>query len=72
MPATLLPQALLTSEQAAEFLNTTPGNLAVWRCKRTVQIPYIKIGKCVRYRLADLERYLAQQTVGGDSDNEAQ
>ncbi len=67
MATATLPTPLLTAEQAAEFLGTTTNTLGVWRCKRTVNIPYIKVGKSVRYRLADLERYLAQQTVGGDS-----
>ena len=70
MATATLPTPLLTAEQAAEFLGTTANTLGVWRCKRTVNIPYIKVGKSVRYRLSDLERYLAQQTVGGDSEAE--
>ena len=67
MPATLLPSALLNVDQAAEILGTTAATLSVWRSKRRVNIPYVKIGRSVRYRLGDLERYIARQTVGGDS-----
>ncbi len=70
MPATLLPSALLNVEQAAEILGTTAATLGVWRCKRTVNIPYVKIGRSVRYRLSDLESYIAQQTVVGDSQRQ--
>ena len=50
----ILPTNLVTPEQAADFLGTTPGNLAVWRCERRVNLPYCKVGKCVRYRVEDL------------------
>ena len=63
MPATLLPAALVSPEQAAEFLGTTPGTLAVWRCNRRYDLPYVKVGKSVRYRQADLERFVESRTV---------
>ncbi len=58
-----LPPNLVTPEQAADFLGTTPGNLAVWRCERRVNLPYIKVGKSVRYRVEDLQRFVEQRTV---------
>ena len=66
MSTVSLPSPLLTSEQAAEILGTTPGNLSVWRCTRKVQIPFVKIGKSVRYRLADLEKFIESRTVGAE------
>jgi hypothetical protein len=36
--------------------------LAVWRCNGTCQIPYIKIGRSVRYKAADIEAFLNAQT----------
>ena len=62
MAASTLPQALLSPQDAADFLCTTPGNLAVLRCKR--QGPkYIKLGKSVRYAPADLIAYIESRTV---------
>jgi excisionase family DNA binding protein len=67
--ATLPASPLLSAEQAAEYLGTTAGTLAVWRCtRRGPQIPYLKIGKSVRYRASDLERYLAAHTIGATED----
>ena len=63
MPATLLPAALVSPEQAAEFLGTTTGTLAVWRCNRRYDLPYVKVGKSVRYRQSDLERFVQSRTV---------
>ena len=50
---------LRSCEYAAEFLATTPGTLAGWRCTRVVEIPYVKLGKAVRYRQSDLDAFVA-------------
>jgi len=54
---------LLTTIEAAEFLGTTVGTMEVWRCSKRYQIPYIKVGRLVRYRRSDLEQWLASRTV---------
>jgi excisionase family DNA binding protein len=53
---------LLTPQQVAERLGVTTGTLAVWRCNGTTQIPYVKIGRVVRYRDSDIQAFLADQT----------
>jgi excisionase family DNA binding protein len=55
--------ALLTNEQAAAYLGLQPDTLCVWRSLKINNIPYIKIGRNVRYRPADLEAYLLSKTV---------
>jgi excisionase family DNA binding protein len=69
MPRRLFPAApinvtpVVDEKEAAKILGTTPGTLAVWRCNRAVQIPFVKIGRSVRYRLADLDAFLEAHTV---------
>jgi hypothetical protein len=58
-----LPEHLVTPEQAAEYLGTTPGNLAVWRCERRMPLPYIKCGKSVRYRVEDLLAFVESRRI---------
>ena len=60
------PQAssLLTPERAAEMLGTTPGTLGVWRCTGKVIVPYVKVGRSVRYDPADLQRFIDSRRVG--------
>jgi predicted site-specific integrase-resolvase len=53
---------LLTSTQVAEQLGVTIGTLAGWRSTGTCQIPYLKIGRCVRYNSADIDAFLSDQT----------
>lgn len=57
------PPELLDANQAAEYLGTTAGTLGVWRCTRRYALPYIKIGRRVKYRREDLDRFLAERTV---------
>ena len=53
---------LQTPEQAAQLLQTTPNVLAVWRTNGRVKIPYIKLGRAVRYRLSDIEAFIEANT----------
>ena len=50
MPATLQAD-LVSPERAAEYLGTTPGNLALWRCQRRYDLPYVKVGMRVELSL---------------------
>jgi excisionase family DNA binding protein len=63
--ALLHPQGnLFGNEAAAAYLGVTPRTLEVWRCTKRHQIPYIKVGRLVKYRQSDLDNWLAAQTVG--------
>lgn len=46
---------LLDEKAAAEFLTCEPGTLSVWRSTGRYQIPFVKVGRRVRYRRSDLE-----------------
>jgi excisionase family DNA binding protein len=50
--------ALLDEKQAAEYLTISPGTLSVWRSTGRWQLPFVKIGRCVRYRHSDLDAWL--------------
>ncbi len=54
---------LLTREQAAEYLGVTARTLAVWACVKRYDLPYVKVGRLVKYRLADLDAFIARRTV---------
>jgi excisionase family DNA binding protein len=49
---------LLTRKEAAAYLGITEGTLAVWNCTKRYPIPYIKIGRLARYRIADLDAFI--------------
>ena len=65
LPSRLVDASKLVDEKlAAEILGITPGTLSVWRCTRRYPLPYVKIGRTVRYRLSDLEEFARSRTVG--------
>ena len=47
---------LLTTQEAAEFLRVSTRHL--WTITETGLIPRIKMGRCVRYKMDDLMRYI--------------
>jgi excisionase family DNA binding protein len=53
---------LLDEIQAAITLDVTPGTLSVWRSTGRYNLPFIKVGRKVRYRRADLEAWLESRT----------
>jgi hypothetical protein len=68
----VLTAPLLTTIEAAEIIGVRAQTLAVWRSqKRYPDLPFIKVGGAVRYRLADLETWLASRTVGQGSSGDS-
>ena len=61
-PAITLP-ALLTEEQAAELLNFKPQTLALWRCTHRVALPWVRLGRNVRYKREDVLAFISENTV---------
>jgi excisionase family DNA binding protein len=52
---------LLSASEAAELLGLSEATLATWRCTRRYEIPYLKLGRHVRYRRQDLEEWLTSR-----------
>ena len=49
---------LLDDKAAASILDVSPGTLSVWRSTGHYNLPFLKIGRKVRYRRADLDAWL--------------
>ena len=58
----LIGRELLDEKAAADLLQLSPGTLSVWRSTGRYSIPFVKVGRRVRYRRADLEAWLASRT----------
>jgi len=54
---------LLTRKEAAEYLKIQPQTLAAWSSIGRYDLPLIKVGRSVRYRLADLEKPLESRSI---------
>ena len=54
---------LLTETETAQLLKVKPQTLAKWRMGRSeTQIPYVKVGRSIRYRLSALNTHLDSNT----------
>lgn len=52
-------------KDAARYLGVKDQTLRAWRCNGRVKIPFIKIGRKVIYRLADLDAFIERNRVAG-------
>ena len=60
---------LLTRKAAAEYLGVRENTLAVWATNKRYALPYVKIGRLVKYRLVDLERFILNNSIGGEANH---
>ena len=67
LPAT----ALLSNDTAAQFLDVAPGTLETWRTTKRYALPFIKVGRKVRYRKGDLDAFLNSRTMAGQAPEAA-
>ena len=56
-------QTLLSRKEAAKYLGCTAGTLAIWKCTKRYPLPYVKIGRNIRYRLSDLMDFIANNAI---------
>lgn len=55
---------LLNQQEAAKYLAVTEHFLAADRQRKRI-VPFVKIGRLVRYQKSAIDAYLASQTMGG-------
>jgi hypothetical protein len=55
---------LLSNKEASAYIGVLPGTLESWRYAKRYPIPFIKVGRLVKYRQSDLDIFLDQRTVG--------
>ena len=60
---TIVQPQLLDPQAAANFLGMSAGTLAVWRCTKRYDLPYIKVGHKIMYDVADLLEFLESRKV---------
>ena len=65
--ASSIPE-MMTPQQAAAYLGVKAQTLGVWRCTRRHPIPFVKVGRKVCYRKADLDRFVQQRTKNRGED----
>ncbi len=49
---------ILDRREAAAFLSVKIGTLAMWKSNKRYSLPYIKVGRHIRYKASDLIKFL--------------
>lgn len=57
---------LLNTAETAAYLRIKEGTLDVWRCTKRYDLPYVKIGRKVYYRLGDIQRFVESRVINAD------
>jgi predicted site-specific integrase-resolvase len=52
---------ILNTADAANRLGVAPATLAFWRCTGSEEVPFIKVGGRVIYRIKDLDQWLSER-----------
>jgi excisionase family DNA binding protein len=58
---------LLTREQAAKYLGVSVSALAAWACNKRYNLPMVRVGRLVKYRIQDLDDFINRNTIGGEA-----
>lgn len=56
------PPLQVGDRDAAHILGVKTSTLAVWRSTGRYDLPYMKVGRLIRYRVSDLADFLAKFT----------
>jgi len=57
--ADIAAATLLTEDEAAALLKVQPATLATWRVRGHPDLPFVRVGRCVRYRPQDIAAFIA-------------
>jgi len=68
MSSTETPPRLLTPGEAAGICGLSVGRLAKLRCTRSDAIPFVRIGRSIRYRQSDLAGFIDRSLHRSTSD----
>jgi excisionase family DNA binding protein len=60
----LFPTNLMTPEDVSRYLGVSVETLNVWRCTKRYNLPYVKAGRLVRYRVEDIDIFVASRLQG--------
>jgi len=58
----MITRPLIPPEDAARQLGVSPQTLSVWRCTGRYNLPFVKVGRRVLYKPADIEAFIERQT----------
>ncbi|MDD5033158.1 MAG: helix-turn-helix domain-containing protein [Methylococcaceae bacterium] len=67
-PSQQIESAMVSDMEAARILGQARRTLAVWRCTGRYNLPYVRIGRKIFYRVSDLEAFIKRRVHHGHPD----
>jgi excisionase family DNA binding protein len=61
----LVNNELLSRKEAAAYLGIAENTLAIWKCTGRYGLPFVKMGRLVKYRKVDLDAFIANRLFSG-------
>ncbi|WP_038463553.1 helix-turn-helix domain-containing protein [Candidatus Odyssella acanthamoebae] len=58
-----MQEKFLNSKEASSYLGISTVTLAKWRANKQNGLPFIKIGRFIRYRVSDIEQFFKDNTI---------
>jgi len=59
------PDRLLTTAEVSDILGVTEGTLMAWRSTLRYPLPFVKVGRLVKYRSQDIQEFICQRLHSG-------
>ena len=60
---------LLTREQAAAYLGIAAQTLSIWKWAKRYDLPFVKIGRLVKYKRSDLDAFIRRHSTSQNQDS---
>ncbi len=61
---------LLSRKEAAKYLGISEQTLAIWKCAKRYDLPFVKIGRLIKYRKADLDAFIFKNLESNSNSGE--
>ncbi len=62
----------LNTAETATYLRIKENTLDVWRCTKRYDLPYVKIGRRVYYRLNDIQKFVESRVMNTNDEQTTQ
>ena len=59
---------MLTRKEAADYLGLSANTLSSWASNGRVKLPFVRLGRAVRYRRRDLDRFITSGATDQTSE----
>ncbi|MBM9536174.1 helix-turn-helix domain-containing protein [Desulfobulbus alkaliphilus] len=56
---------LLSPVEAAEILGIKVDTLTVWRSTKRYPLPFVRVGRSIKYKAEDVAEFIERQTIAG-------